>query len=102
MPVDGLAVLWHLHGMAKRSSKDEDVNTLAARIVAQATSDSDAEADETAALIAKAMREGKDPAAVLLGSRGGKRGGKARAEKLTPERRREIARLAAKSRWKKK
>ena len=38
---------------------------------------------------------GKNPAAVELG----RRGGKARAKKLTPERRSEIAKKAAKSRW---
>jgi hypothetical protein len=31
-----------------------------------------------------------------------KKGGNARAEKLTPEQRREIARIAASARWKKK
>jgi hypothetical protein len=40
----------------------------------------------------------KDPAAVSLGRRGGLKGGRARAEKLTAERRQEIARLAAKAR----
>jgi len=44
---------------------------------------------------------GKDPAAVSLGRRGGLKGGKARAEKLGKERRAEIARQAAQSRWKK-
>jgi hypothetical protein len=44
-------------------------------------------------------QEGKDPAAVSLGRRGGLKGGKARAEKLTAERRREIARSAAAKRW---
>ena len=34
-----------------------------------------------------------------IGRRGGIKGGKARAEKLSPERRSEIARNAAKSRW---
>ncbi len=43
--------------------------------------------------------EGKDPAAVSLGRRGGLKGGRARAEKLTPEQRREIARKAAAKRW---
>ena len=43
--------------------------------------------------------EGKDPAAVSLGRRGGLKGGKARAEKLTPEQRAEIARKAAEARW---
>lgn len=41
--------------------------------------------------------QGKDPAAVALG----KKGGKARADAMTPERRAEIARSAAESRWKK-
>ena len=42
----------------------------------------------------------KNPAAVLLGRMGGKKGGRARAEKLSPERRKEIARKAAAARWK--
>jgi hypothetical protein len=41
----------------------------------------------------------KDPAAVALGRRGGKKGGPARAAKLTAEQRREIARKAAQARW---
>jgi hypothetical protein len=45
--------------------------------------------------------EGKNPAAVALGRLGGLKGGKARAAKLTPERRKEIAANAAKKRWKK-
>ncbi len=44
----------------------------------------------------------KNPAAVELGRRGGLKGGKARAEKLTKEQRSEIARKAAKARWDKK
>ena len=40
--------------------------------------------------------EGKDPAAVALG----RRGGKARAEGMSAKRRKEIARSAAKARWK--
>jgi hypothetical protein len=43
--------------------------------------------------------DGKDPAAVSLGRRGGLKGGAARAAKMTPERRAEIARKAAKIRW---
>lgn len=43
---------------------------------------------------------GKNPAAVALGRLGGLKGGKARAMKLTPERRMEIAKVAAASRWK--
>jgi len=45
--------------------------------------------------------EGKNPAAVALGKLGGLKGGKARAAKLSPERRKEIAAKAAKKRWKK-
>ena len=39
--------------------------------------------------------QGKDPAAVAMG----KKGGKARADAMTPERRAEIARAAAAKRW---
>jgi len=45
--------------------------------------------------------EGKNPAAVALGRLGGKRGGRARAQKLSPGKRREIARKAAAARWQK-
>jgi hypothetical protein len=47
------------------------------------------------------VNEGKNPAAVELGQRGGLKGGKARAEALTPERRSEIARAAAAARKRK-
>lgn len=43
--------------------------------------------------------EGKDPAAVALGRKGGLKGGKARAAKLTPEERSEAAKKAAMARW---
>lgn len=42
---------------------------------------------------------GKNPAAVELGRKGGLKGGKARAAKMTPEERSEAARRAAKARW---
>ena len=48
------------------------------------------------------MTEEKNPAAVELGGLGGKKSGKARAEKLTVEQRSEIARKAAKAGWDKK
>ncbi len=44
----------------------------------------------------------KNPAAVALGKLGGAKGGKARAENLSPAQRSEIARNAAKSRWENK
>jgi hypothetical protein len=48
------------------------------------------------------MAEEKNPAAVALGKLGASKGGKARAEKLSDERKSEIARKAAKARWDKK
>jgi len=45
------------------------------------------------------MAKKKNPHAVALGKLGGKKGGKARAAALSPERRSEIARMAAKARW---
>jgi len=41
----------------------------------------------------------KNPAAVALGRLGGRKGGPARAEKLSASRRSEIARKAAQTRW---
>jgi hypothetical protein len=41
----------------------------------------------------------KDQAAVTLGRKGGLKGGKARAAKMTAEQRVEVARKAAKARW---
>jgi hypothetical protein len=74
--------------MPKRSSKARDINKLAASIVDDATSDEPTDPDE-----------GKDPNAVALGRKGGLRGGKARAKKLSAEQRSEIARRAARARW---
>ncbi len=48
-----------------------------------------------------AEEQGKDPAAVSLGRRGGLKGGKARAASMTPKRRAEIAKKAAETRWRK-
>jgi hypothetical protein len=45
------------------------------------------------------MARKKNPHAVALGKMGGSKGGKMRAAKLTPERRREIARKAVLTRW---
>jgi hypothetical protein len=43
--------------------------------------------------------DGKDPAAVSLGRRGGLKGGPARAKKLSAKKRSEIAKKAAAARW---
>jgi hypothetical protein len=55
-----------------------------------------------AKLVFKKLGEpAKNPAAVALGKLGGKKGGPARAAKLTPQERRNIAIQAALARWKK-
>lgn len=45
------------------------------------------------------MSKEKNPHAVALGKLGGRKGGPARKAKLSPERRVEIAKIAAKARW---
>lgn len=75
--------------MPNRSSKPpRDLNRFAKFIVDKATGQIEPDPDT-----------GKNPAAVALGRLGGQKGGKARAKKLTPERRKEIARKAAEKRW---
>jgi hypothetical protein len=81
--------------MPTRSSKpkDHDFTTVARRVVEQAIGEklSGAPLDDPNA--------GKNPAAVALGKLGGAKGGKARAEALSPRRRKMIARKAAETRW---
>jgi hypothetical protein len=51
-------------------------------------------------LVQEATEAREEPSqAQVNGHKGGVRGGKARAEKLTPEKRSEIAQKAAKARW---
>ena len=77
---------------AKRGQGPPDPNVLAFNIVQQATGQ-----------IPKVdPNEGKNPAAVTLGRLGGLKGGKARAESLTPAKRKAIAKKAAAARWGKK
>ncbi len=77
--------------MPERSRKRlTDSNALGAQIVGEATG----EIEPTD------LDQGKDPAAVALGRKGGLKGGKARAAKLTPEQRSAAARKAAQARWK--
>lgn len=84
--------------MPKRSRKKKskpDFNQLARSIVDQATGTAPKKRT------AKKAENGKDPAAVALGRKGGLKGGKARAAKLTKEQRSESARKAARARWSK-
>ncbi len=81
--------------MAKRKKKDHDFSVTAFRVVQEATGQAEPKAKQEKPL----STEGKNPHAVALGRLGGLKGGKARTEKLTPARRREIARKAAGKRW---
>ena len=77
----------------KRPARPRDMNQLAKRIVDISIGEA---ADEPV------QETDKNPHAVALGRLGGLRGGKVRADRLAPERRSEIARAAAHSRWKKR
>lgn len=77
--------------MRKRSSKGKklDLNELAKAVVDGVTDENPQE------------ESAKDPNAVALGRKGGLKGGKARAAKMTAEERSEAARKASTARWKK-
>lgn len=79
--------------MAKKK-KDHDFAVNAFRVVQEATGQAEPKEKPIST-------EGKNPNAVALGRLGGLKGGKARAAKMTPERRKEIAKQAANKRWKK-
>jgi hypothetical protein len=72
--------------------KDEDFATNALRVVEQAIGGKLADGGE----------HRSSPRAVAAGSRGGRKGGPARAQALTASQRSEIARKAAKARWNRK
>lgn len=72
----------------KGEKRPADVIGAAVKVMKIATGEEEEELDE----------DGKDPAAKAMG----KKGGKARAEKLTAEQRSEIAKKAAAGRWKTK
>ncbi len=73
------------------TSRDHDFATVARSVVEQAIGEKlDGSALEPST---------KNPAAVALGKLGGAKGGKARAEALSPAKRKAIARKAAKARW---
>lgn len=70
--------------MAKKKDINETAKSILNRVIGEVPKD-----------------DGKDPAAVSLGRRGGLKGGKARAEALTKAERVAIAKKGAKARWKK-
>lgn len=76
--------------MVKRKKKEHDFSVTAFRVVQKATGQIEPKPTKT-----------KDFDFVVLGRLGGKKGGPARASKLTAEQRKEIARKAAQARWSK-
>ncbi len=77
----------------KTPKRPRDVNKLAFQIVQESVGEAEPEIPEDT---------GKDPAAIALGRKGGLKGGKARAAKMTQEERSGAARKAAQVRWKNK
>jgi hypothetical protein len=75
----------------KRKKKEHDFTVTAFRVYQEAIGEKAPEPE-------KPKRKDYDYKA--LGHAGGLKGGKARASKLTPEQRKEIAQKAAKARWK--
>jgi hypothetical protein len=77
----------------KKLEEAESLNSIAANVMAQTTG------REPPKPQPPPIRE-KNPAAVALGRLGASKGGRARAEKLSLEKRHEIAKKAALTRWK--
>lgn len=77
--------------MATKRKRPRDTNQLAKFITDLATGEIEMPKTD----------DGKDPAAVALGRKGGLKGGKARADSLTAKQRSAIAKKAAASRWSK-
>ncbi|MBI2037033.1 MAG: histone H1 [Candidatus Liptonbacteria bacterium] len=82
---------------SKKPKRPRDMAQLAKAIVDEATGQAPQEPEATPE--PEPTPEERHAAAVTLGRRGGKKGGPARAKKLTPEQRKEIARKAALARW---
>jgi hypothetical protein len=81
--------------MPERSSKRKrpvDINQLAKSIVDDSTDDEPEQTEETEA-------EARHHAAVVLGRKGGLKGGKVTSGKLSPEERKLKAKKAAEARW---
>jgi hypothetical protein len=70
--------------MAKRARNPRDLNALAASIVQQATDETPPQPESTQA---------------QAGRKGGVKGGRVRAQRMTAEERSESARRAARARW---
>lgn len=88
---------------SSKLKRPRDVNQLAKLVVDLATGEPGLESSPVADMDGQqdTPSESLRQAAAELGRRGGLKGGKARAAKLTPEQRAEIAKRAAKARWSK-
>lgn len=84
----------------KQSKRPRDFNQRAASTVARAIGE-EPEAAPGPVQVPEPTPEERHAAAVALGRLGGKKGGPARAKKLTAEQRSESARKAAQARWSK-
>jgi hypothetical protein len=71
----------------KRPQGPSDPNSIAFRVLGEVTGQASTEPDT------------RNQAAVALGKLGASKGGKARAKALTPKKRKEIAKKAARKRW---
>ncbi len=83
---------------SKRKKKEHDFAVTAFRVVEEATREAKP-SEDTPGSPQELSPEERHDAAVKLGRLGGRKGGPARASKLTPEERREIGRKAAAARW---
>ena len=72
----------------KKKKRSRDTNVLAFQVVQEATGQAPPEPEDT-----------RNPAAVALSKLGASKGGKARAAKLSPRKRKQIAKKAAAARW---
>jgi hypothetical protein len=79
----------------RKKKRDHDFSVTAFRVVQEATGQIGPEPEKAET----ELINGKNPHAVALGRLGGLKGGKARASKLSVERRKEIAQKAAMARW---
>jgi hypothetical protein len=82
----------HVHPVA-RGGTDDESNLVAACVECNAGKSA---LDLTAPIL---ERPSPNQAAAIIGREGGRKGGPARAAKLSPERRKEIAKRAANKRW---
>lgn len=84
--------------MAKKT-KSSDINVTAHEILQALTGEPSGNTSVQRKPAKKKDQPAKNPAAVALGRLGGLKGGKARADSLTPKQRKDIAKKAAESRW---